>query len=397
VKKILFCLIVSCSSIAFAQQHFFYGLQMDYGYFNRSFEANRDIIKGKNMGRMLNLRLSASYRVFDQLTFEAGMSLNGMKWKLQDMNFKERNPGFEALMATQNRFMSFYGNTKYSFDLGRKKYAFIRLGYEFSAIGKDQLSANKLFVLGNDVVDMTFNYGSTNKAIVPEIGYEYFNSSGNLICFGLKYHHKFAGDNFITGDYHVTTPPNINIYDRVTVNGSYIALTAQFNGLLSYKAKKERVKKEKVKPIEPKDTIKKPVDKIDPVIVDEIPIDTSKKVAIDDKKANERDYVVTNKMKVTSKTVKITVWDHQIEDGDRINLILNDDWVLTDYTLENKKYTIEVTLKEGENKLILYALNLGRYKPNTAAIMVDDGTKKQEVVLQSTLEESSAIEIKFEK
>lgn len=371
---------------------------MDYGYFNRSFEANRDVIKGKNMGRMLNLRLSASYRVFDQLTFEAGMSLNGMKWKLQDVNFKERNPGFEALMATQNRFMSFYGNTKYSIDLGRKKYAFIRLGYEFSAIGKDQLVAEKLFVLGNDVVEMKFNYGSTNKAIVPEIGYEYVNAAGNLVCFGLKYHHKFSGDNFITGDYHVTTPPDVNIYDKVTVTGSYIALTAQFNGLFAYIAKKERVKKEKTKPIEHKDTIKKPA-KIDPVIVEdeEIPVDTSKKVVINDKKAHDRDYVVTNKMKVSSKTVKITVWDHQIEDGDRINLILNDQWILTNYTLENKKYTFEVTLKEGENKLILYALNLGRYKPNTAAIMVDDGSKKQQVVLQSTLEESSAIEIKFEK
>jgi hypothetical protein len=75
---------------------------------------------------------------------------------------------------------------------------------------------------------------------------------------------------------------------------------------------------------------------------------------------------------------------------------LNSDWILTDYTLENKRYTFEVTLHEGDNTLILYALNLGKYKPNTAAIMVDDGTKKQQVVLESTLDESSALEIKFE-
>jgi hypothetical protein len=388
VKKLLLILSFLSSSILFSQQHFFYGLQADYGYFSRSFENNRDIVKGSNLGRMFNLGLSGSYRVFDQLTFEGGLRLNGMKWKLQDENFKARNTGYEALMITNNRYMSFYGNLKYSYDLGRKKYIFLRTGYEFSAIGQKSINVNKRFELGNDFVEMTFNYGKSNHAFVPEIGYEYFNSSGNLITIGLKYHMKYSGDDFITGNYHVTNQKDFEIFDNVKLSGSYVAATIQINGLLHYIAKKERVKKEK-----PKDELK-------PVLVDTtpiIPVDTTQKAVVTDKKAHDREYAVTNKLKVTSKTVKIYIWDHQIEDGDRINLILNGEWILTDYTLRNNKRVIEVELQEGENTLILYALNLGKYKPNTAAIMIDDGTKKQEVILESTLEESSALEIKFDK
>lgn len=394
MKKLLFLNILFLSSILSAQQHFFYGLQADYGPFTRSFDNNKEILKGKNMGRMFNVRLSTSYRIFDKLTLEAGASLNGMKWKLKDVDFANRNTGFEALMITQNRYMSFYTNVKYSYDLGRKKYCFFRLGYEYSAIGKDNRYASKQFVQGNDFVEIDLNYGQSNSALVPEIGYEYFNSSGNLISLGLKYHHKFAGDNFMRGEYHVNNQINIDKYDGFDVSGSYVALTAQFNGLLSYKAKKERIKKEK--PVKIKDTTKIP----NPILVDttpSIPVDTTKPVLVDNKTANDRDYAVTNKIKVTSATVKIYIWDHQIEDGDRINLILNDQWILTDYTLKNKQYMLEVTLQPGTNNLILYALNLGKYKPNTAAIMIDDGTKKQEIVLESTLDESSALEIKFEK
>ncbi len=393
MKKIILGLFIISSSLLFAQQHFFYGFQADYGPFSRNFDYNRDILKSKNIGRMFNIGASMSYRMFDCLTLEAGTRLNGNRWKIQDLNFKERNTGYEALMVTNNRFVSFYGSLKYSYDLGRKKYFYFRAGYEHSAIGQKQLSASKQFQVGSDFVKMDFNYGKSNQAITPEIGYEFFNASGNLITLGLKYHKKFSGDDFLRGEYSVVNQNNLNVKDGITLTGSYLAFTFQMNGLLHYIPKKEKIKKEKK--ITPKDTIKQK-----PILVDTTPgkpVDTTKAVVLNDKLAYDREYAITNKVKVTSKKVKISVWDHQIEDGDRINLILNDAWVLTDYTLRNNKYTFEVELKEGENKLILYALNLGKYKPNTAAIMVDDGVKKQEVVLESTLDESSALEINFTK
>lgn len=391
MKKYLSILLLFLSCSLFAQQHFFYGIQTDFGPFMRSIDNNKSMLKGSNMGRMLNIRLSASYRVFDQLTVEAGTSLNGMKWKLKDLNFESRHEGFEALSAMHNRYMSFYGNLKYSLPLGRKKYVFVRTGYEFSIFGGGQKYQSKIFEVGNDFVEMTVNYGKNNHAFVPELGYEYFNANGNLVCFGLKYHMKVSGDNFIRADYHVNNQIDYEGFDGVDISGSYVAFTAQFNGLLAYKTKKERVKKEKVK----KDIEIAPVDTTPEVVIVE-PVDTTEKVVIDDKKANDRDYAVTNTIKVKSDSITIYIWDHQVEDGDRVNLILNDEWILTDYTIQKKKLAISVKLKEGSNTFILYALNLGKYSPNTAAITIYDGVKEHKVVLESTLNESSAIEIKYD-
>src|SRR5690606_13301563 len=88
---------------------------------------------------------------------------------------------------------------------------------------------------------------------------------------------------------------------------------------------------------------------------------------------------VTHKVAVTRKTVTIKVWDHQKVDGDRISLNLNGRWVLINYTLQKQQKVIEVELNEGTNVFVLHALNLGKYEPNTAAIIIDDGTQENKV------------------
>lgn len=387
MKKITFFLFLFLSLSAFSQQHFFYGVQADYGPFGRTFDQNKTMLKGTNIGRMFNIRLSGSYRLFDQLTIEGGASLNGLKWKLTDQQFEERNEGFESLSEVHTRYMSYFANLKYSYNLGRKKYIFLRATYEYSAIGGGELYESKRFVSGNDFIEMTVNFGQNNQAFAPEIGYEYFNSQGNLISLGLKYHRKFSGDNLIRADYHVNNQVDYEEFDGINISGSYVALTAQFNGLLSYKAKKERVKKEKIKIIIPKDSTTPEKVEI---------VDSTEKVVVDNKTANDRDYAVTHKVKVRSDSITIYVWDHQIEDGDRVNLILNGEWILTDYTITKKKLILKAKLKPGTNTFILYALNLGKYSPNTAAIMIYDGVKQHEVILSSTLDESSAIDIKYD-
>ncbi len=98
-------------------------------------------------------------------------------------------------------------------------------------------------------------------------------------------------------------------------------------------------------------------------------------------------------MVVKSRFVKIMVWDNKEVDGDKINLSLNGDWILKDYTLTRKPKIIEVELKEGVNHIILYALNLGDIPPNTAAVAVNDNDKLQEILLESTLENCGALEI----
>ena len=274
--------------------------------------------------------------------------------------------------------------------MGRKQYAFLRMGYEYSWIRSKTLTETKNFEAGTDLLVSSIKYGQSNIGLTPEIGYEFFNNNGHLISIGLKYHHKFSGDDLLrwtyTADNRADGADRLVTTDGINVSGSYVALTLQFNGLLSYKTKRERVKKQKKQ-------------KPDPVLVDTTPtvVDTTTTVVdVDDKQVNDRDYKVTHKVKVKTSKVKITIWDHQIEDGDRVNLILNNEQILTNYTLRNKKLVLEVELKEGTNDFVLYALNLGKYKPNTAAITIDDGIKEHKVVLESTLEESGAIEIKLD-
>ncbi|MFN8397269.1 MAG: hypothetical protein U0176_21780 [Bacteroidia bacterium] len=51
----------------------------------------------------------------------------------------------------------------------------------------------------------------------------------------------------------------------------------------------------------------------------------------------------------------------------------------------------------GKNYLVMYAHNQGKYPPNTAAIIVDDGTRQNQIELKSNLNTSGALEITLGK
>lgn len=108
---------------------------------------------------------------------------------------------------------------------------------------------------------------------------------------------------------------------------------------------------------------------------------------------NGRVYKITQKIEVKTSIVQVKVWDHKVEDGDRINLSLNGEWVLENHTLKRKAKIIDITLEPGINDIVLYALNLGSKPPNTAAVAVFDGKKWKRAVLESNLNESGALQI----
>ena len=97
--------------------------------------------------------------------------------------------------------------------------------------------------------------------------------------------------------------------------------------------------------------------------------------------------------KVSSNKVTIKVWDLNLEDGDRISLYLNNENILKDYQLLNKKHKLEASLKEGVNMFILHAENMGKTPPNTAAVSIKDGNKSHNLVLKSNMKKSAALEI----
>ena len=56
---------------------------------------------------------------------------------------------------------------------------------------------------------------------------------------------------------------------------------------------------------------------------------------------------------------------------------------------------IELNLIEGNNDIIMKALNLGSIPPNTAKIMVDDGLLKRTMILKSNLDKSAGLRIVY--
>lgn len=101
------------------------------------------------------------------------------------------------------------------------------------------------------------------------------------------------------------------------------------------------------------------------------------------RKVEEGKIVTVEKQQFT-----ITVYDHKRNDGDIISLNYNGNWILEKFRIDNDEHHIDVLLdvqKDNPNYLILYAHNLGAYAPNTCAVIIDDGVKKQRYILNSDM------------
>lgn len=156
--------------------------------------------------------------------------------------------------------------------------------------------------------------------------------------------------------------------------------------VVAHKEKPPKV--EKPKPVKPKKEIVADNDKPK---VKEKEEKEPKQPKVKDKKAAR--YRVTHTINVQNRNVKVIVKDPNAEDGDIISLYLNGYPLLQDYKVLKKEKVIEITLDEGDNHLIMRALNVGRIPPNTASVTVDDGKSKQSVTLSAQEKKNVALKI----
>ena len=98
-------------------------------------------------------------------------------------------------------------------------------------------------------------------------------------------------------------------------------------------------------------------------------------------------------IKVQNSKFTLKFYDHNKIDGDIISVNYNGRWLLKGYTLTEKSKAIELELDPNidENYLLLYADDLGRNPPCTAAITIDDNSKIEEVILNSDLNQCDII------
>lgn len=98
-----------------------------------------------------------------------------------------------------------------------------------------------------------------------------------------------------------------------------------------------------------------------------------------------------------TKQITISVYDHKSEDNDTISLQYNGKWILKNYPLSNIPRKIKLTLQEKQlNYLLLFAENLGKIPPNTAAISFD-GLNMEPIILRSDLKQCDVIYFKVKK
>ena len=104
---------------------------------------------------------------------------------------------------------------------------------------------------------------------------------------------------------------------------------------------------------------------------------------------NGDDFIVNWK----SKKVILFVWDANKEDGDKIELKINNNIILYNFETQNKRKKIKYRLQEGENIIEIKAINLGMSPPNTSHIELMDSKIKYHIITQLELGKSAIIKV----
>lgn len=104
------------------------------------------------------------------------------------------------------------------------------------------------------------------------------------------------------------------------------------------------------------------------------------------------------KINIDAPVLTIYVFDNSYIDGDTMSLFFNGTWILDHYGVTKEKQPVQLNLVPNTNNyLVLFANNLGKSPPNTAAIEFDDGKTKRLFRLSSDLKKCSAINFYYKK
>ncbi len=114
-------------------------------------------------------------------------------------------------------------------------------------------------------------------------------------------------------------------------------------------------------------------------------------------KSRRKDIVKT--ITIDNPTFKLDFYDNGEIDGDSISVFYNGKMVLSHQRLSDKpiSLTLSVDKNAPENIVTMYADNLGTIPPNTALMVVTDGTKRYEVRIESDTEKSGSVIFKAAK
>ena len=108
---------------------------------------------------------------------------------------------------------------------------------------------------------------------------------------------------------------------------------------------------------------------------------------------DKRNTNIIKTIEIENETFKVDLYDNGDIDGDSISLYFNGKLLLSHKRLSDKalSLTLNATDSKNVNELVMYAENLGTIPPNTALMVVTDGSNRYEVRIASDLEKSGVI------
>jgi len=111
---------------------------------------------------------------------------------------------------------------------------------------------------------------------------------------------------------------------------------------------------------------------------------------------HQRGKIVAKEIEVTNATLKLELYDNGAIDYDSVSLFLNNNMILPKTMLTHKAIKISIKLDPSLeiNELSMFAENLGMIPPNTAALILYDGTTRYETLLTSDLNKSATLRLR---
>ena len=110
----------------------------------------------------------------------------------------------------------------------------------------------------------------------------------------------------------------------------------------------------------------------------------------------KRKQILGKELEVVSDSVRLSFYDNAEVDGDSISVFLNNKLILAHQELTSQAFNVYVQLDSTKevNEVSMFAENLGKYPPNTALMVVNDGSNRYEVFLSSDFKGNATVRFK---
>jgi hypothetical protein len=113
---------------------------------------------------------------------------------------------------------------------------------------------------------------------------------------------------------------------------------------------------------------------------------------------NKRRVFKSNEIEVESPMLRVALYDNAVIDNDTVSLFLNKQPIVVSMRISDKPIELNILIDTLiDNELSLFAENLGSIPPNTALMILYDGSKRHEISLSSTFSSNGTLIIRKRK